>query len=453
MDKTISKGETVPGNETRMKLLFTEFSSDLEFLKEHYLIWNENELKSQIGNFIAKWQRKLSIGPHGIFPSEKRISPINSTFLPGNPFKTETRNPFLDGLEKNKTSRSTAISTSTTKTTVAASTKAAAAAATTTKTTKLDPDHLRSLKLSELLQTERKYVKDLEIYIEVFVHPLKEAANTSHIVSKKEVELIFGNIEEVFAANKQLLFELEQQFKDHPIMEVDFSSPFIRMGLILSEIYSKYAANCRFSEIQLSILEQKRISFSRQHHWSSHPIKDSFLEAMDAANKDARLERRTLDSFLLTPIQRVPRYELLLRDLLPTSSDQELPLVRKVLQQIAIRMNQSKTMSENIEKVLHIQSRIQGEFPNLAIPTRAFVREGTLYKVSSRVPKPVHIFLFSDLLLYTTPVHYRYKSSLRLESATVQDLPDNDRMDHSSLSMNTFGFPFITCESACYAFT
>jgi len=64
MDKTISKRETVPGNETRMKLLCPEFSSDLEFLKEHYLIWNENELKSQIGNFIAKWQRKLSIGPH-----------------------------------------------------------------------------------------------------------------------------------------------------------------------------------------------------------------------------------------------------------------------------------------------------------------------------------------------------------------------------------------------------
>ena len=75
----------------------------------------------------------------------------------------------------------------------------------------------------ELFNTEREYVRDLEIIIDIFVSPLRRAAGSSHsstILSAKDISSIFGNIEILLPIHEELLKMLEAKFQEHTIVEI-----------------------------------------------------------------------------------------------------------------------------------------------------------------------------------------------------------------------------------------
>ncbi|KAF8949354.1 hypothetical protein BGZ47_005577 [Haplosporangium gracile] len=94
-----------------------------------------------------------------------------------------------------------------------------------------------------------------------------------------------------------------------------------------------------------------------------------------------------LQGYLLLPVQRIPRYKLLLQDLLENTwvdhvDYQDIATALEKISTRADEMNERKRQYENHEKVLLVQSRIIGQYKTpLVQPHRKVVREGMLHLI------------------------------------------------------------------------
>ncbi|XP_022262054.1 FYVE, RhoGEF and PH domain-containing protein 5 isoform X2 [Canis lupus baileyi] len=129
---------------------------------------------------------------------------------------------------------------------------------------------------------------------------------------------------------------------------------------------------------------------------------------------------------LLRVVQRLFQYQVLLTDYLnnlcPDSAEYDntqgaLTLISKVTD----RANDSMEQGENLQKLVHIEHSVRGQ-GDLLQPGREFLKEGTLMKVTGKSRRPRHLFLMSDVLLYTYPQKdgkYRLKNTLSVASMKV----------------------------------
>ncbi len=139
-----------------------------------------------------------------------------------------------------------------------------------------------------------------------------------------------------------------------------------------------------------------------------------------------------LDSLLIMPVQRIPRYVLLLKDLLKNTDDthRDWPHLQRAverMQETAEDINEKKRDAENLNQLLKIAAHLPEELrAALVRKHRVFVKECKGVQVqreSGGAPISSRLFLFNDLLLLTA----RSKRSgppaqFRLEHLVVRDV-------------------------------
>lgn len=147
----------------------------------------------------------------------------------------------------------------------------------------------------------------------------------------------------------------------------------------------------------------------------------------------AKSGANTLDflSYCIQPVQRVPRYVLLLSELKRRTSPMhpEWPLMLSALaklQSVALQVNEGQRSIENMQKLLQIQQKIAGEFDSLVQPHRRLIREGLVANLtyasgmfSTLRTKKMYFILFSDILLWTSP-EFKYKGRLDLTACKLK---------------------------------
>lgn len=104
----------------------------------------------------------------------------------------------------------------------------------------------------------------------------------------------------------------------------------------------------------------------------------------------------SLTAFLMTPVQRIPRYKMLLEDLFkntpPTHPDfEDLEKAIVLVQEIASSVNEHIRDHEMMLKMLDLQRSIQGLKENLVSPGRRFLKRGPVLKV---------FFISTELFIY-----------------------------------------------------
>lgn len=149
----------------------------------------------------------------------------------------------------------------------------------------------------EILSSERSYLQHLDTLMHYFVLPLK----AKQLISYVQFNALFGQLEMIYNLNRELLTELEANLDN-------VAKAFLRMAPFF-KLYSVYAFDYNKSQLILQELTEKNVAFRK------------FLE-----KTESRPEVQTkLISLLITPIQRVPRYRLLLQQVAfyssPTESD------------------------------------------------------------------------------------------------------------------------------------
>eukprot|EP01105_Mastigella_eilhardi_P007301 TRINITY_DN1879_c0_g1_i11.p1 TRINITY_DN1879_c0_g1~~TRINITY_DN1879_c0_g1_i11.p1 ORF type:complete len:371 (-),score=65.39 TRINITY_DN1879_c0_g1_i11:584-1696(-) len=194
--------------------------------------------------------------------------------------------------------------------------------------------------------------------------------------------------------------------------------PFLRM-------YSIYTANYEASGTLYEELLERGGAFA------------DFAACVSASN--LKCKGALLNSFLILPVQRIPRYKLLLEDMLnhtvPSHSDHKLLEEALVtIKAVANEINEAIKDQEKRKNLLAIQRRIGQQLPfNLVEPHRSFVREGELWKVCRKTKKRRYFFLFTDLLLYgeETSTGFKHHLHIGMQTLHVSDLPDSDGLKNS----------------------
>lgn len=68
--------------------------------------------------------------------------------------------------------------------------------------------------MTELLQTERSYVKDLQISIQFYLMELRNSKNQDHLKSKEKI--VFGNIEDIYEFHKEIFVKELEKYESMP---------------------------------------------------------------------------------------------------------------------------------------------------------------------------------------------------------------------------------------------
>ena len=138
-----------------------------------------------------------------------------------------------------------------------------------------------------------------------------------------------------------------------------------------------------------------------------------------------------LTSYLIAPVQRIPRYVMLLEDLLKYTPQEhedaeDLRAAVDKMREVADYVNEKKREAENLNKVLRVQEVLSGKIELLEDASRRFVREGPLVDMSGAEKKNRYYFLFNDSLVASQQSAKEFKESWRISTAN-EHLPPAER--------------------------
>ncbi|KAM9772371.1 FYVE, RhoGEF and PH domain-containing protein 4-like isoform 2-T2 [Syngnathus typhle] len=243
----------------------------------------------------------------------------------------------------------------------------------------------------ELLHTERAYVARLHLLDQVFCLRLTDEAGRGSFPADV-VRNIFSNISSIYSFHSHFLLpDLEDcigRWHQRPGLGNVLlqHAPFLRM-------YADYVRN--FDQA----MELVRI-------WTERS--SAFRNIIQDIQSQEVCGNLTLEHHMLEPVQRIPRYEMMLRDYVnnvpPSNPDYEF--AQKSLQTISMAANHSNSAiqkAESIKRLLEIYEMVGEE--EVVNPTNEFLREGRLLKLAARNMSAMerHLFLFNNFLLCCTP--------------------------------------------------
>mmetsp|Transcript_39395 Transcript_39395/g.76540 ORF Transcript_39395/g.76540 Transcript_39395/m.76540 type:complete len:862 (-) Transcript_39395:82-2667(-) len=281
---------------------------------------------------------------------------------------------------------------------------------------------------AEILSTEETYVGSLNQLLQLYIKPLRKlcseaaAANKPPPLDQKEMSTLFGNIETIFQVNTHFLEELKKNNDAE-----DQGTPGKGIGKIFLEfapyfkMYTDYVGNHDRATELLGKIEK---SGSRKFNAFK-----SFLEQ----------KQRTvqLTGLLILPIQRVPRYRLLLQELVKRTDESisdypDLTEALDLIKKSATHINEAVKRMDRSRKVRAVQEKfIAGT--HFVAPSRQFIMEGHCAKLSdgNRYKQKYQFFLFNDLFVYADSSQLTSKYKIHWQADInaafgLRDLEDND---------------------------
>jgi hypothetical protein len=270
----------------------------------------------------------------------------------------------------------------------------------------------RDLVVKEILTTERYYMKCLSVLINEFQKPLSAAVeieSRAWKVTREHIKCIFYHIEGIYQCTTLLLKQLEERTNSWSATSV-IGDIFVNMADYM-KIYRSFVNN-----------------YAKAHQALKECHRDpTFVEYVKSVyERNAKLgtfKGYTIDTFLITPVQRVPRYLSLLQSLLRyTPKDHaDYPLIEQAIKKISVVADENEKSHEasiNVNKLCQIQRLMSSKTPSIQIvePHRRFLREGYVYisqlggeRRLIRGQKQRFIILFNDILLFSKPLRSKSK--------------------------------------------
>ncbi|XP_047463292.1 rho guanine nucleotide exchange factor TIAM1 isoform X2 [Mugil cephalus] len=201
-------------------------------------------------------------------------------------------------------------------------------------------DKLRKV-ISELVETEKTYVKDLRFLIERYLAPLQKES----FLTRDELDVLFGNLGEMVEFQVEFLRTLEDGIRLVPDLErlervEQFKKVLFSLGgsfLYYADRFKIYSAFCASHTKVPKVLAKAKT--------------DPEFKAFLAERNPRQQHSSTLESYLIKPIQRVLKYPLLLKELYSlTDPDSEehyhLDVAMKAMNKVASHINEMQKLHE-----------------------------------------------------------------------------------------------------------
>jgi len=279
---------------------------------------------------------------------------------------------------------------------------------------------LRDLKAKEILTTERTYVDNMKILVEVFIDPLKQGDT----VSKEYAATIAANIADILLISIELLVGLEERLASWS--STQRIGDVFRKLIPFLKMYTTYTVG--FDNI-LNVLSE----------CEKNSNYNSFIQK---CTEDPRTKKLDLRSYLIQPVQRITRYHMLLEEVLkhtdPSHPDYtDLQTSYSSMKKVTHDANDAIKQSENRQKVFEIQKMFVGDV-TLVAAHREYIYDGILTKVCRKACKKRYVYLFSDILIYGSwiPPKMVLHEKIELEHCRIEDIPDGNTGGSNAISLN-----------------
>uniref|UniRef100_A0A2K5HNN2 FYVE, RhoGEF and PH domain-containing protein 3 n=1 Tax=Colobus angolensis palliatus TaxID=336983 RepID=A0A2K5HNN2_COLAP len=266
----------------------------------------------------------------------------------------------------------------------------------------------------ELLHTEETYVRRLHLLDQVFCTRLTDAGIPPEVITG-----IFSNISSIHRFHGQFLLpelktRITEEWDTNPRLGdiLQKLAPFLKM-------YGEYVKNFDRAVGLVSTWTQRS------------PL---FKDVIHSIQKQEVCGNLTLQHHMLEPVQRVPRYELLLKDYLkrlpqdaPDRKDAERSL--ELISTAANHSNAAIRKVEKMHKLLEVYEQLGGE-EDIVNPANELIKEGQIQKLSAKngTAQDRHLFLFNSMILYCVPKlrlmgqKFSVREKMDISGLQVQDI-------------------------------
>ncbi|CAK86190.1 unnamed protein product (macronuclear) [Paramecium tetraurelia] len=270
--------------------------------------------------------------------------------------------------------------------------------------------------IREIYQTEKNYVEDLKMICELIVDKYIQQYGIEE--SKK----LFSNIKEIVAVNEwfydklteriqlenqkyQKNYKLKNELKDQFGHENSQLFYFQNQESLLSKFECYYLYCERYSTMKNYILKMKNEN-------------ENFRQFIMEAEKNPLMKSNQLDDYLIKPIQRLPKYILLLNDLkknTPTQASntlfngldyiqhpdyENICKLLNVFEKVNDKNNEKIGEFQNLQKMKDVQKQYGSAKLIIDNNKRVFVfQENLEYYVNAYQKKNIQLLCFSDAIL------------------------------------------------------
>ncbi|KAG2129960.1 hypothetical protein DEU56DRAFT_816365 [Suillus clintonianus] len=312
-----------------------------------------------------------------------------------------------------------------------------------------DDKSKRALVVREIVETEKTYVKGLQELVDIYIKPSAAPVNLisgvgsgkETVIPSAERRIVYSGIEALFSFHKEsFLPSLEKAAapllqKPPGSEELDPDGQLsVDVAAAVASCFLRYAAFMRMYSTYINNFDN---SVQRIRFWStdrpvagnaspgstltpssssaqlvglglaiSSPSVPGVISDPSAPSHTAHLtsgqrkrikqflkrcrmnprhSQLNMEGYLLLPVQRIPRYRLLLEELLRSTPpsytflDDSLDRALTEISSLANNMNEGKRDFESRRKLVQWQSRIRGKFPSpLVQPHRRLIMDGPL---------------------------------------------------------------------------
>lgn len=289
-----------------------------------------------------------------------------------------------------------------------------------------DKEKKRQEVISELMYTERDFVKDLEYLRDFWMKPLRNPATSPIPEHRREkfVRTVFSNCQDVYMVNSRLAESLTRRQQKDPVVYsigdifleyVPHFAPFI-----------KYGANQLFGKYEFEHEKRTNLQFAK------------FVDEVERMKESRKLE---LNGYLTKPTTRLARYPLLLENIQKYTADdnpdkQDIPKAIKMIKETLSKVNIESGKAENHFNLMQLNRDLKfrpGEFVDLKLTdeNRQLVFKGTLKKTPTEQTGDITCYLFDHavLLVRAKVVNKReeqkvYKKPIPLELLVIGQMDE-----------------------------
>jgi triple functional domain protein len=266
----------------------------------------------------------------------------------------------------------------------------------------------RKYVITELIDTEKDYVRDLGLVVEGYMPALKDTALPEGLESKDKI--VFGNIHQIYDWHKETFLSELEKCADEPE----------RLGSIFDRyerrlyMYVKYCENKPKSEY----------------------IVAEFFDFFEELRQKMG-HRLTLPDLLIKPVQRIMKYQLLLRDILKYSdkAGEDTKDLQRAVEVMCIVPKAANDMM-NVGRLQGFTGKITAQGKLLLQDTLLVMEKSSKLKPDQQKLRERRVFLFEQIIIFSEETEkkknnlsnpgYIYKNSLKVNNMTLNEKGAND---------------------------
>eukprot|EP01102_Stenamoeba_stenopodia_P013105 TRINITY_DN4200_c0_g1_i2.p1 TRINITY_DN4200_c0_g1~~TRINITY_DN4200_c0_g1_i2.p1 ORF type:complete len:586 (+),score=154.00 TRINITY_DN4200_c0_g1_i2:150-1907(+) len=287
---------------------------------------------------------------------------------------------------------------------------------------------MRSRLCTEVKDTEYSYLTSLRTAIQSFLSPIKEKlGKADEILTNDEITLIFNNVTEIEEHSASFWRELAARCKT------------LTDETCFGDVFLKYLNNKSFTNAYVNYINGYELAIAAigEKFKSKKDKFTQFIKAVEEKEKDqSYFKNLSFTSFLITPVQRIPRYVLLLKDLLKNTPEdhadyENVKVALEKISKIATLINERKREDEQLRKmqelVEHFENKEDIASLQLATPGigRYYIAEGPINEVQPNGNTETRtLIVLSDMLIATHKKgkdKYIYKWRINLLNCKIDD--------------------------------